>query len=72
MQVPTARQVPQAHRAPDPGADGAPGPPEGSPVPDREAAVGTKRHADGSMADGAGAGAQTPHVYQENEDYIRP
>ena len=43
-------------------ADGAPGPPGGSPVPGREAAVGTKRHADGSVADGACAGAPTPRA----------
>jgi hypothetical protein len=43
-------------------ADGAPGPPGGSPVPGREAVVGTKPHADGSAADGAGAGAPTPRA----------
>ena len=62
----------RADGAPDPRDDGAPGPPGGSPVPGREAAVGTKRHADSSTADGAGAGAPTPHVFQENEDYIQP
>ena len=62
----------RADGAPDPRADGAPGPPGGSPVPGRKAAVGTKRHADSSTADGAGAGAPTPHVFQENEDYIQP
>ena len=53
-------------------ADGAPDPSAAlqmlcSPVPGREAAVGTKRHADGSAADGsaadgAGAGAPTPRA----------
>ena len=47
----------RANGASDPRADGAPGPPEGSPVSGREAAVGTKRHADGSPADGDGASA---------------
>ena len=52
----------RADGAPDTRADGAPGPPGGSPEPGREAAVGTKRHADGSAADGAGAGAPTPRA----------
>ena len=53
----------RADGASDPRADGAPGPPEGSPVSGREAAVGTKRHSDGSPANGDGASAaQAPRA----------